>query len=82
MISLRLQQLVHIDFAFLGLFSPQLLHGLDLSSELFSPIFAMSRVVGWIGHCFEQQELARLIRPRAAYTGERDRQWVPLPERG
>ncbi len=58
-----------------------LLHGLDLPTELFTPVFAMSRVVGWIAHCKEQQALARLIRPRAQYTGERDRRWVPIEER-
>ncbi|MBA3943911.1 MAG: citrate synthase/methylcitrate synthase [Herpetosiphonaceae bacterium] len=58
-----------------------LLHGLDLPTELFTPTFAISRVVGWIAHCFEQQALHRIIRPQSIYHGPRDRQWVPLTER-
>ena len=48
-----------------------LLHGLGLDSELFTPIFAMARAVGWLAHCFEQLEHGRLIRPKAAYIGQR-----------
>ena len=48
-----------------------LLHGLGLDSELFTPIFAMARTVGWIAHCFEQLQHGRLIRPKAAYIGQR-----------
>lgn len=58
-----------------------LLHGLGLSTALFSPTFAIGRLAGWIGHCFEQQKANRLIRPRSVYNGERGRQWVPLAER-
>ena len=46
-----------------------LLHGLDLPSEFFSPIFALGRCAGWIAHCREQRELGRLIRPRLRYRG-------------
>lgn len=58
-----------------------LLHGLGLGSDLFTPIFAMSRVAGWIAHCFEQRRTGRLIRPRAAWVGKGPRPWVPLEER-
>ncbi len=58
-----------------------LLHGLGLSSDLFSPTFAVARVAGWTAHCFEQRALDRLIRPQSAYVGVRDRRWVPLEER-
>lgn len=51
-----------------------LLHGLGLPGELFTPTFAIGRVGGWTAHCFEQQQTGRLIRPAAAYTGERNRQ--------
>lgn len=58
-----------------------LLHGLGLPAELFTPTFAISRVVGWTAHCFEQQALNRIIRPQSEYIGPKDRRWVPLEQR-
>ncbi|MDX1600658.1 MAG: citrate synthase/methylcitrate synthase [Anaerolineales bacterium] len=57
------------------------LHGIGLEPAIFSSIFAMSRVGGWTAHVLEQIEDDILIRPRAKYVGDRDRQWVPLSER-
>jgi citrate synthase len=54
-----------------------LLHGLDLEVPLFTPTFAVSRVAGWIAHCFEQRLANRIIRPQSVYRGDRDRSWVP-----
>jgi citrate synthase len=58
-----------------------LLHGLDLSIPMFSPTFAVGRVAGWLAHCFEQRERGRLIRPKAEYDGEMDRQYIELDKR-
>jgi citrate synthase len=58
-----------------------LLHGLDLQVPLFTPTFAISRVAGWIAHCFEQRHANRIIRPQSVYRGERDRKWVPVSDR-
>jgi citrate synthase len=58
-----------------------LLHGLELPVELFTPIFAIGRVGGWIAHCFEQERLQRIIRPQSEYIGAQDRRWIPLAER-
>jgi citrate synthase len=58
-----------------------LLHGLGLSTQLFTPTFAAGRVAGWTAHCFEQRALDRLIRPNSVYVGSRDGSWVPLEER-
>jgi citrate synthase len=58
-----------------------LLHGLDLSTELFTPTFAVGRVGGWTAHAFEQQALNRLIRPQSIYSGPTDRSWLPLEAR-
>jgi len=52
-----------------------LLHGLGLDTALFSPTFAVGRVAGWLGHCFEQMENGRLIRPKSNYVGETGRVW-------
>jgi citrate synthase len=58
-----------------------LLHGLGLHTSLFTPTFAIGRVVGWIGHCFEQIENGRLIRPASTYIGQTNRQWQPIARR-
>ena len=43
--------------------------------DLFTPIFAVSRMSGWTAHVLEQYHNNRLIRPRAEYTGSRPA-WV------
>ncbi len=53
-----------------------LLHCLGLPTELFTPTFALARVVGWCAHAFEQLEEGRLIRPRSRYVGPTDRVWA------
>ncbi|HVF57628.1 MAG TPA: citrate synthase [Pyrinomonadaceae bacterium] len=49
--------------------------------DLFTPIFAVSRISGWAGHVLEQYANNRLIRPRAEYTGPRDVPYVPIDAR-
>jgi len=46
-----------------------LLHGLGLPTELFTPTFAVGRVLGWSAHCLEQLRDGRLIRPQSTYIG-------------
>jgi citrate synthase len=52
------------------LYTALLLHGLGLSTDLFTPVFAMARTAGWLAHCREQVTEGRLIRPRLHYVGE------------
>lgn len=52
-------------------FTALLLHGLGIDSEFFTPTFAIGRVAGWLGHCFEQRAEGRLIRPQSVYIGPR-----------
>ena len=59
-----------------------LLHGLGLEVSLFTPVFAMSRVSGWIAHAIEQRAEGRLIRPQSEYDGPSDRRWIPVASRG
>ena len=54
----------NVDF-----YSAPLYHAMAIPEELFTPIFAMSRVVGWTAHILEQWKNNRLIRPTARYTG-------------
>jgi len=49
--------------------------------DLFTPIFAVSRISGWTGHILEQYAHNKLIRPRAEYIGLRDQKYVPIGER-
>jgi len=56
-------------------------HLMGIPVELFTPIFACSRVVGWTAHILEQWGNNRLIRPRAQYTGPKEREYVPIDER-
>jgi citrate synthase len=54
--------------------------GIDI--DLYTPIFAVSRIAGWAAHVIEQLDDNRLIRPRAEYIGpEYPTHWVPLEER-
>ncbi len=55
--------------------------GIDI--DLYTPIFAISRVAGWTAHVIEQLDDNRLIRPRADYIGPvYPTHWVPVEERG
>jgi 2-methylcitrate synthase len=56
-------------------------HFMGIPTELFTPIFVMSRVSGWTAHVKEQRENNRIIRPSADYTGPADANWVPIDER-
>jgi 2-methylcitrate synthase/citrate synthase II len=62
--------------------SARLYHYMGLPTDLFTPLFVASRVSGWCAHFIEQSENNRLIRPRANYTGPRDRKFLPLSKRG
>jgi citrate synthase len=62
-------------------YSAALLSSVGLSGDLFTPAFAISRVVGWTAHILEQVGNNRLIRPEAEYTGANEEQFVPLNAR-
>jgi len=53
-----------------------LLHGLGLPTALFTPTFAVGRVVGWCAHYLEQRRDGRLIRPQSEYIGPVGLQYV------
>jgi citrate synthase len=67
----------NVDF-----YSASTYHTLGVDVDLFTPIFAVSRVSGWTAHVIEQLDDNRLIRPRAEYIGPTYPQhWVPLEKR-
>lgn len=64
------------------LYSASTYHVLGIDVDLFTPIFAVSRISGWAGHVIEQLDDNRLIRPRADYIGPAYPQhWVPMNQR-
>lgn len=56
-------------------------HALGIPKDLFTPIFAISRVAGWLAHWFEQLKNNRIYRPEQIYVGQRDVAYVPLEKR-
>ena len=62
-------------------FSAPLLGALGFPSDMFPPIFACSRIVGWSAHIFEHLRDNRLIRPKAAYIGPEPRTFVQVNKR-
>ncbi|MBM4032502.1 MAG: citrate synthase [Planctomycetes bacterium] len=66
----------NVDF-----YSASVYHMLGIPGDLFTPIFAISRVVGWTAHILEQYANNRLIRPLSNYTGPVDRTVAPISER-
>ena len=55
--------------------------GLGFEPCMFTPIFAVSRVVGWVARCLEYLENNRIFRPRAVYSGPVGNEYIPLEER-
>jgi citrate synthase len=54
------------------------LHGLELPTPTFTPVFAMARVAGWTAHCLEQMTSNRLFRPESTYIGPRNRRMTVI----
>jgi citrate synthase len=67
----------NVDF-----FSGIVYRAMGIPNDLFTPIFALSRAVGWTAHIQEQWKDNRLIRPRANYVGHTGRKYVPIEDRG
>jgi citrate synthase len=82
--SQRIEQLMlekkgmypNVDF-----YSASTYYLMNIPLDLYTPIFAISRISGWTGHILEQYGNNKLIRPRAEYIGKRDQKYVPIGER-
>jgi len=66
----------NVDF-----YSATTYYQMGIPIDLYTPIFAVSRVGGWLAHVLEQWEDNRLIRPRAKYTGPEDAEFVAVDDR-
>ena len=66
----------NVDF-----YSASTYHMLGIPIDLFTPVFAVSRVSGWTAHVLEQYANNRLIRPRADYTGPDQLTYTPIEKR-
>ncbi len=81
------EQIEHTVIAEKGLYpnvdfySASTYHYLGIDTGLFTPIFAMSRVVGWAAHVIEQHSDNRLIRPSSEYVGPPARVYEPIERR-
>ena len=62
-------------------YSAIVLYTINLDVDMFTPVFAMSRIVGWTAHVMEQIQSSRQLRPDIRYTGAVDREWTPIAER-
>jgi citrate synthase len=67
----------NVDF-----YAASVYYSLSIPVDLFTPIFAASRVSGWTAHIREQYADNRLIRPESDYIGPRNQRYVPIEKRG
>lgn len=66
----------NVDF-----YSATVYHSMGIPTDIFTPIFAVSRVAGWIAHCMEQYEKNRIYRPRGKWQGKEGLTWKPVEAR-
>lgn len=66
----------NVDF-----YSATVYFSMDIPIDLYTPIFAVSRIAGWVAHIAEQNLNNRIYRPRGAYVGAASQDWKPLQSR-
>ena len=83
-ISERIEQVVRAEkglYPNVDFYSASAYHVLGIPTDLFTPLFAASRVAGWTAHILEQLGNNKLIRPESEYVGPRGVAYVPLDAR-
>ncbi len=85
--SAKIEQIMHDAVADKGIlpnvdfYSATTYYSIGLAIDLFTPMFVMSRIGGWVGHCMEQLADNKLIRPRCEYVGPHEKPYVPIAKR-
>ncbi len=82
--SKKIEEMVLADkhlYANVDFYSASVYYMLGIPVDLFTPIFAMSRMSGWSAHILEQYSNNRLIRPRAEYTGPSNLKYISIEKR-
>lgn len=82
--SEKLEKLMHEKkgmFPNVDFYSASTYYLMGIPLDLYTPIFAISRISGWTGHILEQYADNKLIRPRAEYVGPRDLKYTPIADR-
>lgn len=83
-LSQRIESVVRREkglYANVDFYSASAYRVLGIPTDLFTPLFAVSRIAGWTAHVLEQLANNRLIRPESEYTGPRDVPYVPIEKR-
>ncbi len=68
-------------FPNLDFYSASAYHYCGVPTEMFTPLFVMSRVAGWSAHIIEERGVGKLIRPSAEYTGPQPKSYQPIEKR-
>jgi citrate synthase len=68
-------------YANVDFYSASCYFSMGIPIDMFTPVFAVSRVSGWTAHILEQYADNRLIRPRAEYVGEKEVPYLPMDRR-
>ncbi len=66
----------NVDF-----YSATVYYSMGIPVDIYTPIFAVSRIAGWIAHADEQYANNRIYRPRGKWVGKTDQTWKPLSQR-
>ncbi|MDJ0573087.1 MAG: citrate synthase [Pleurocapsa sp. MO_192.B19] len=86
-LALELEKVIEKKLGYKGIYpnvdfySGLVYRKLGIPSDLFTPIFAIARVAGWLAHWKEQLAVNRIFRPTQVYTGEHNAPYIPMEER-
>jgi citrate synthase len=85
--SHKIEKIMEREYAAKGIYpnvdfySATTYHCIGLKLDLFTPMFALSRIAGWAGHVIEQLADNRLFRPKAEYVGPHNAPYTPMGQR-
>ena len=83
-ISRKIEEVMHREkgmYPNVDFYSASTYYMMGIPLDLYTPIFAVSRISGWTGHVLEQYANNKLIRPRAEYIGPRNVPYIPIDQR-